>query len=99
MPQVGDRISEVTTSSPNTFVVESASKEVLKANENRNGCQFVNISSNAIYLGLGKTAKAEEGILIAKEGGSWNGMIGPMVWTGSVTAIASSNSTLTVVEV
>lgn len=99
MTVVGNKVNEQASTSPKKFTVPNTSKEVLKANANRVGTEWVNQSVNSIWLELGGAAKENEGIFLAASGGTWNGMVGPMVWTGAVFAIApAGNSILTVVE-
>lgn len=96
MADIGNKINTLTTSG--NVEVEESSTKVLEANENRLGTQFVNASTASIYLGLGKAAETKKGIFLAANG-SWDGRIGPMVWTGTVFAIASAaKSILTVIE-
>ena len=96
---IGNKIGEVHFQG--NVEVEKTSTKVVAANENRNGLELVNESTAAIYLSLGtKAAEEKKGIFLAKEGGSWNGQVGPIVWTGEVLAISpSAKSILTVVEV
>lgn len=80
--------------------VEETSTELAKANEVRNGLQIVNASANVVYLALGKAGEQKKGIYLAASGGSWDGMIGPYVWSGSVFAVAgAAKSLVTVTEV
>lgn len=80
--------------------VEATTTTVRGENESRLGIEVINASANVIYLGLGGNAKEKEGIYLAPNGGTWDGRVGQMVWTGSVTAICSvAKSVLTVVEV
>ena len=80
--------------------VEEASTEIIAANENRNGLELVNTSTQPVYLGLGKAGEAKKGILLTANGGSWDGLIGPMLWTGSVFGAAGgAKSIVTVLEV
>ena len=95
----GNAVKEVTSGSPNTISVAGTSTSVIGANENRNGLEIVNSSSSNIWLGLGKAAKANEGIYLSPSG-SWDGKIGLVAWDGEVTAIATTaSSPLTVIEV
>jgi hypothetical protein len=94
---LGNKVN--TTQFTGKVTVKNTSTEVVKANENRNGLEIVNVSANSIYLTCGGAASSEEGIFLAASGGSWNGQIGPMVWAGSVFGIASGNSNVTVTEV
>lgn len=95
----GDRIN----SPPSIFAgieVEEASTELAKANESRSGLQIVNASAAVVYLALGKAGEQKKGIYLAASGGSWDGMIGPYLWTGSVFAVAgAAKSLVTVTEV
>jgi hypothetical protein len=96
-----NRANSLTATSPNGVEVGEASAEILKANETREGHTYVNASSSAIYLGLGKAAVVGKGIYLGAGGGSWDGLVGHTIWLGSVFAIAVSGSAnkLTVVEV
>ena len=95
----GNKTNVLQATSPKKVKVKTTNTEVLAANEQRNGSQFVNEGANSIWLELGGAAVELNGILL-KEGGSWNGMIGPMVWTGSVFGIAPAGETnLGVIEV
>lgn len=100
MTITGNKVNEVTATSPGKVKVKTTNTEVLKANENRSGAEYVNEGSFSIYLNLGKAAESEVGIFLASPGGTWNGMVGGMTWTGSVFGIAPGGETsLTVVEV
>src|SRR5580693_8702503 len=101
MTVIGNKVNEVTSASPKKVKVKhSGSTEVLKENANRNGLEIVNQGANSIWLELGAAATEEAGIFLAASGGSWNGMVGPMLWTGPVNAIAATAETnMTVVEV
>ncbi len=100
MPIRGNTTNELQKPTVTSVEVEEASTEVLKENLSRSGAEFVNSSTSSIFLMLGKAAELKKGIFLTASGGSWNGMVGPMVWTGSVFAIAGgAKSFLTVVEV
>jgi hypothetical protein len=98
MPTTGGRTNETFTHG--NVEVEETSTSVVAQNLNRNGLEIINASTHSIYLGLGKAAESEKGIFLSAAG-SWNGQVGSMVWTGSVTAIAigAAKQKLTVVEV
>lgn len=87
-------IAKLAPTSPGTVEIESsAPSEVLKENTARLGSEWVNASSNAIWLALGRVATIGSGdVYLAPGGGSWNGMIGGKVWVGSVSAIAAAGS-------
>jgi hypothetical protein len=98
MPIIGNKTNEALASTK--VKVKTTTTAVVAANLNRNGLEIVNESANSIYLQLGKAAVAEEGLFLAASGGSWNGMVGPMVWTGSVFGLAATaESNVTVAEV
>jgi hypothetical protein len=98
MPLRGNTTNEAQASTK--VKIKTTSTEVVKENLARNGLEITNQGANSIYLSLGKAAVAEEGIFLAASGGSWNGMIGPIVWTGSVFGLAASTETnVTVAEV
>jgi len=99
MPDTGNKANILTSAGPKVEV-EGASTAVVAENLAREGLELVNASTASIYLELGGAAVLKQGIFLASGGGSWNGMVGPMVWTGSVNAIATAaNSVLTVREV
>jgi hypothetical protein len=99
MPTVGNKTNETVTHG--NVEVEESSTEVVKQNLGRYGLELINESSHAMNLGLGKAAEAKKGIFLAASGGSWNGQVGTMQWTGSVFAIAqgAAKQILTVIEV
>jgi len=101
MPQIGDAINAVTSSSPRTFTVTSSSQLVLAANPARAGLSVINDSGVEIYLGLAQAAAVGSDISLYPGGGSWDGRVSQLVWTGAVYAIAASGSSnnLCVVEV
>ena len=80
--------------------VEVTSTEIVAANHpERNGIEIVNQSGGKVWLGFGKAAVESEGMYLAPGGGSWNGEVSKMVWTGSVFGIASAaKSIVTFVE-
>lgn len=99
MPLVGDKINEVEVSTK--VKVKETSTEVRAENKARNGLEIVNESTGKIFLKLGAAAVAEEGLYLAP-GGSWDGRIGPILWTGSVFGISASGAgenNITVTEV
>ena len=100
MPVSGNKTNEVQVTSPNKVKVKTTNTEVLKENLARNGSEYTNSGEHAIWLGLGKAAVENEGVGPIEKGGNWNGLVGGMVWTGSVFGIApGGETTLTVVEV
>jgi hypothetical protein len=101
MTVVGNKTNGLGELNPGKVKVKSSGTTVIIAeNLNRNGLEIVNGSANAVYLYPGKAAVVEEGIYLAKEGGSWNGMVGEMLWTGAVNGIAvTSEVTIQVLEV
>lgn len=89
----------VTGASPRSVAVGVASALALAANAGRKGSSWVNTGTTTISLGLGATAIAGDDIVLAPNG-SWDGMVGPALWTGLVNAISSAaGGTLSVVEV
>jgi hypothetical protein len=91
--------SSQTSTSPNTVLVKTTSTEVLPANLGRQGLSIVNTGTTNMYLGLGKAAVLKEGILL-EPGGSWDGVDGDELWTGSVFGIAETGQeSATVIEV
>lgn len=103
MPVSGNKTNEQTaesTTKVGRVKVKTTTTSVLAENQARLGAQFVNEGANSIFLELGTTAVLQKGIFLAASGGSWNGMVGPMVWTGPVAGIAETAETsLTVIEV
>ena len=96
----GNTTNATIAESPGKVKVKTTTTTVLSENLERSGAEFVNEGANSIYLNLGKAAESEVGIFLAANGGTWNGMVGPITWTGSVTGIAPSGETsLTVVVV
>jgi hypothetical protein len=79
--------------------------KVLESNNRRLGGTIVNKGANNIRLILAPplTAGSQQGlgeIWLRALGGSWDFLLGSLLWCGSVCAIAeSAESTLTVVEV
>lgn len=91
--------SAVTGASPRTVTVGTASALALAANGSRKGSSWVNTGTTTISLGLGAAAVAGDDIVLDPNG-SWDGMVGPCLWQGSVYAISSAaGGTLAVVEV
>jgi hypothetical protein len=101
MPVVGNKTNVLGEQNPGKVKVKhSGSTVVIKENLNRLGLEIVNGGANTVYLYPGKTAVEEEGITLAANGGSWNGLIGNMLWTGEITGIAATaETTIQVVEV
>lgn len=97
--------SAYVTETAGGVAVGTGSVTLLSANVNRQGSTFVNTGTTGVTLTLGSTAatpvaSAKTGIWIAPNGGSWDGLIGSVVWTGLVQAISDSGTnTVTVVEV
>lgn len=86
---------------PRTATVKaSGSGAVVAANEARRGLRIANDSAVTVYLGIGKPAVAGSDIAL-RAGEVWDGRIGAVTWSGSVTAIAASGeaNNLTVIEV
>jgi hypothetical protein len=85
---------------PEDITVKGASIAVVAANPLRIGLEVVNRGANAVRLMPGSLAENKHGLWLAKEGGTWNGMISSAVWLGSVNAICEvGETTLGVVEV
>lgn len=100
MAITGNKVNAVQSTSPKKIKVKTTTTEVLAENLNRSGSEYVNEGANSIFLELGAAAVLQNGIFLAASGGTWNGMVGPMVWTGSVFGIAETAETnLSVVEV
>lgn len=73
---------------------------ILNANPTRNGLEIENISVSGIcYLGLGQTALSSGNMAIFSNGGSWDGRIGNVVWTGSVSAVSTVPLTIAIIEI
>jgi hypothetical protein len=73
--------------------VGSSSTTVLNANDNRTYALLINDSDETIYIKLGATAVANEGIRINANGGSYE--ISPAnanLFTGYIRAICASGS-------
>lgn len=87
----------VAPTSPRSVNVAGASVQVLAANPNRKGLSIV-AGAAAVSLGLGAVAIVGDDITLAANG-SWDGMIGPVLWRGEVTAIAGEATKIAVVEV
>jgi len=68
------------------FEAEASSKELLKDNPDRVELVISNIGTKDVWLSLGTTAVAEEGIYLKNGGGSWvtNG------YSGAVFCITAS---------
>lgn len=76
------------------------SAQVVAANTSRRGLSIVNTGTVDVSLGLGATAVAGSGILLAANGGAWDGLISGVLWTGAVNAITTTGTgALGVVEV
>lgn len=96
----GATTNEVTSESPKKVKVKTTTTAVLAENVERAGAEYVNEGANSIFLELGAAAVLQQGIFLAASGGSWNGMVGPLVWTGAVNGIAETAETnLSVVAV
>src|ERR1700743_2707756 len=99
MMDTSSRTDDQTTSSPGKIERVTSSVEVLAENEARFGMYFSTASTATFSLGLGEPAVAGKGIIVSATT-PWNGMIGPVLWSGPVAAIASApSSNLAVVEV
>lgn len=82
----------------NTSVnVGSSNTSVLSGSSNRVAVFIRNNSSNDVYLALGETASLNSGILLPANGGTFE-LDTNKLFTGSINAIASTNSTITVCE-
>lgn len=100
MGQIGDKTNELENPSPK-ITVGKTSEEVLVENLEREGLHISNGSSTAVvYLGLGEPAVVGRGIAIVFADGGWDGRVGPLIWTGSIFAIATEEgASLALVEV
>jgi hypothetical protein len=99
MTVVGNKVNEVQSAVQKVKVKTTTTTIVAENHPSRNGLTIVNTGSQNVWLGFGKAAVENEGALLTP-GGSWNGMHGPLVWTGSVTGIAPAGETsVTVTEV
>ena len=86
---VSAKDGSIVIGSKKTVTVTTSDTAVIAANATREGLQITNTdATNIVYLQLGATAVAGEGIYLAPKGGTWDGLIGPTVWTGAVRAIA-----------
>lgn len=77
--------------------VTTSTTAVLASVATRKGCQIVNTGTAGVTLTLGATAVAKQGIWLAANGGAWDGMIGPCLWTGIVNAISDSGTNVVTV--
>lgn len=78
---------------PEQLTVKTASVELRGANPGRTGLEVVNTGAKAVRVMLGEAGKAKYGILLAANGGAWNGLLGGATWTGSVFAICDAEET------
>ena len=99
MPSIGDKTNALGELNPGKVKVKTTTTVVIAENLQRQGLEVVNGSSQPVYLYPGKAAVEGEGMYLAANGGSWNGIIGGMVWTGAVNGIAKEEVTIQVVEV
>lgn len=89
-----------TASTAATAAVTSSSAEAVATNASRRGISVVNIGAADVYLGLGAAAQDNKGITLLANGGSWDGLISGVLWTGQIRAkTASGTSTLAVQEI
>jgi hypothetical protein len=92
--------SAVVTQTSGGASVTTASTALLASNATRKGSLFVNTGTAGVTLKLGATATAKTGVWLAPGGGSWDGLVGTVLWTGAVDAISDSGTNVvTVVEV
>jgi hypothetical protein len=86
-----------------TFAAPTAQTLILASNPNRIGGTIVNAGGTDVRLILtdGKSGAAGHGeIFLRAGGGSWDFRLGPLFWSGSISAIAEgAESKLTVVEI
>jgi hypothetical protein len=97
MADSSNRTDDQATSSPGGVEVNKASIEVLPDNPERLGSYWSTSSTATFSLGLGEAAVVGQGIVVSATC-PWNGLIGTVVWSGSVFAIASEKAELAVVE-
>lgn len=81
------------TAGAGTFNVTTSSGSKVAANSSRRGLQVVNGTDTDVSLGLGGAATAGQGIVLKAGGGSWDGRISGVLWTGSVFAIHAGSGT------
>ena len=81
--------------------VTTSSAQVLASNASARGRTFINDSDTTIYLKAGTTAELNKGIRLNANGGSWDGLIGGVLYTGRVDGIhgGSGNKVLLITEV
>lgn len=92
--------SAVVTQSAGGVSVTTATTVVLASVTTRKGCQIVNTGTAGVTLTLGATAVVKSGIWLGPNGGSWDGTLSNVVWTGTVNAISDSGTNIiTVVAV
>ena len=99
---VSAKDGSIVIGSKKTVSVATTTTAVVAANSTREGIQITNSdATNIVYLQLGSgSAVLKEGIYLAPKGGTWDGLIGPAVWTGAVQGIAESGTcVVTVAEV
>lgn len=92
----GKMITSVSTST--SVSVSTTSATMLATNSNRNSAVLVNDGSNIVYLSLGTTAVANQGIRLNASGGSYE-INTENLYVGVINGITSSGtSTLTLIE-
>ena len=100
MTVIGSRTNEVQGTSPKKVKVKTTTTTVVAENLDRNGIEIVNEGANSVFLELGAVAAVLQNGIFLAPAGSWNGMVGPMVWTGEIRGIAETAETnVSVVEV
>lgn len=72
--------------SPIGFNVQASTLEVLPANGNRLYAELTNLSDTAIFLAMGATAVASQGIHVAPSGGVFT-----TDWPGAINAVHSAS--------
>jgi hypothetical protein len=84
---------------PQQTTVGVAATAVLAPNPDRRGLYITNAGATTITLGLGINQPAAGIGLVIPSGQSWNGLLGRMLWDGSISAIGSgAGGLLSVVE-
>lgn len=92
--------ASATRTQPEDITVKLVSVPVIGANPARKGLEIVNTGAEIVRLALGQAAKANAGLYLVKQGGSWNGELSAALWRGTVNAICpASETTLGVIEV
>lgn len=78
----------------------ATSSLTVAANAARKGLNIENTGNADVSLGLGTAAIAGQGIVLKAGGGTWDGLISSVLWTGAVNSVTASgtSSTLAVIE-